>query len=149
MSCLRMIAGVTQRQDLRIRNKEVCGRVGLLQDAANRIQQRRMQYFGHVQRMDHTRYQNWHSTDMCMRQEDKENPRRDGLTVVKDDCKQRDLDIHQATEMTQHRSVWRSLVKLPMLASASSKSNTYRSKDGHSEQETFVHLQSVDDVTPQ
>ena len=31
-------------------------RVGLLQDVANRIQQRRMQYFGHVQRMAHTKY---------------------------------------------------------------------------------------------
>ena len=32
--------------------------------------------------------------------------------MVKDDCKQRDIGIHQATEMTQHCSVWRSLVKL-------------------------------------
>jgi len=52
MSCLRRIAGVTSRD--RIRNKEVYDRVGLLQDVAHRIQQRRMQYFGHVQRMDHT-----------------------------------------------------------------------------------------------
>ena len=46
--------GVTRRD--RIRYKEVCDWVDLLQDVANRIQQRRMQYFGHVQRMDHTRY---------------------------------------------------------------------------------------------
>jgi len=144
-----MIAGVTQRQDLRIRNKEVCGRVGLLQDAANRIQQRRMQYFGHVQRMDHTRYPKLALHGYVHETRRQGKPKKRWIDVVKDDCKQRDLDIHQATEMTQHRSVWRSLVKLPMLASASSKSNTYRSKDGHSEQETFVHLQSVDDVTPQ
>jgi len=31
--------------------------------------------------------------------------------MVKDDCKQLDLDIRQA-EKTQHRSAWRSLVKL-------------------------------------
>ena len=54
MSCLRRIAGATRRD--RIRNKEVRDRVDLLQDVANRIQQRRMQYFGHVQRMAHTRY---------------------------------------------------------------------------------------------
>jgi len=54
MSCSRRIAGVTGRD--RIRNKEVCDRVGLLQDVANCIQQWQMQYFGHVQRMDHTRY---------------------------------------------------------------------------------------------
>ena len=40
MSCLRRIAGVTRRD--KIRNKEVCDRVGLLQDVANRIQQRRI-----------------------------------------------------------------------------------------------------------
>jgi len=39
--------------------------------------------------------------------------------MVKDDCKQRDLNIHQATEMTQHHSAWRSLLKLPMYAYAS------------------------------
>jgi len=54
MSCLRRIAGVTRRD--RIRNKEVCDRVGLLQDVANHIQQWRMQYFDHVQRIDNTRY---------------------------------------------------------------------------------------------
>jgi len=37
MSCLRRIAGVTRRD--RIRNKEVCDRVGLLRDVANHIQQ--------------------------------------------------------------------------------------------------------------
>jgi len=38
--------------------------------------------------------------------------------MVKDNCKQRDIDIHQATEMTQHRSAWRSLMKLSMCAFA-------------------------------
>jgi len=47
-SCLRRIAGVTRRD--RTRNKEVCGMVGLLRDVAHRTQQRRMQYFGHVQK---------------------------------------------------------------------------------------------------
>jgi len=41
MSSLRRIAGVTRRD--RIRNKKVCDWVGLLQDVANRIQQRRVQ----------------------------------------------------------------------------------------------------------
>jgi len=54
MSCLRRLAGVTRKD--RIRNKEVCDRVGLLQDVADRVQQRRMQHIGHVKRMDHTRY---------------------------------------------------------------------------------------------
>ena len=74
-----------------------------------------MQFFGHVQRMDHTRYPKLALHGMhgyVHGTEDKEDPRRDGIDMVKDDCKQRDIGIHQATEMTQHCSVWRSLVKL-------------------------------------
>ena len=37
--------------------------------------------------------------------------------MVKDDCKQRDLDIHHLTDMTQQRSALSSLVKLPTRAS--------------------------------
>jgi len=87
MSCLRRFEGITCRD--RIRNKEVCDRVGLLQDVANRIQQRRIA----VAVCDLLRrrmvmckewiipdIRNWHSTDMCMRQEGKKDPRRDGLT---------------------------------------------------------------------
>jgi len=40
------------------------------------------------------------------------------MDMVKNNCKQCDLDIHQATETTQHRSAWRSLANLPMCASA-------------------------------
>jgi len=78
MSCLRRIARVTRRD--RIRNKEVCDRVGLLQDVANHIQQRRMQFFVMCKEWIIPDIRNWHSTDMCMGQEDKEDPRRDGLT---------------------------------------------------------------------
>jgi len=116
MSCLRRIAGVTRRD--RTRNKEVCDRVGLLQDVANRIQQQRIQYFDHVQRMNHTRYPKLalHKYVHWTRRQGK--PKKRWIDMVKYDCKQRDIDIHQAAEMTQHRSAWRSLVKLPMFASA-------------------------------
>jgi len=102
MSSLRRIAGVTRR--VRIRNKEVCGRVGLLQDVANRIQQRRMRYFGHVQRMDHTRYTELALHGYVHGARRQGRPKKRWTDMVKDDCKQRDIDIHQATERTQHRS---------------------------------------------
>ena len=106
--------GVTRRD--RIRYKEVCDWVDLLQDVANRIQQRRMQYFGHVQRMDHTRYPKLALHGYVHGTRTHGRPKKRWIDMVKDDCRQRDLDIHQATEMTQHRSAWRSLVKLPMRA---------------------------------
>jgi len=116
---LRRIAGVTRRD--RIRNKEVCDRIGLLQDVANRIHQRRMQYFGHVQRMDHTRYPKLALHGYVDGTRRQGRPKKRWIDMVKDYCKQHDIGIHQATEMTQHRSAWRSLVKLLtcMRASAS------------------------------
>jgi len=106
MSCLRS-AGVTRR--VRIRNKEVCDRVGLLQDVANHIQQRRMQYFGHVQRIGNTRYPKLALHGYVHGTRRQGRPKKRWIDMVKDDCKQRDIDIHQVTEMTQHRSAWRSL----------------------------------------
>jgi len=102
MSCLRRIAGVTRKDG--IRNKEVCDRVDLLQDVANRIQQRRMQYFGHVQRMDHTRYPKLAPHGYAHRTRRQGRPKKRWIDMVKDDFKQSNIDIHQATEMTQHRS---------------------------------------------
>jgi len=114
-SCLRRIAGVTRRD--RTRNKEVCGMVGLLRDVAHRTQQRRMQYFGHVQKMDHIRYPKLAFYRYVHGIRRQRRPKKRWTDMVKDDCKQRDLDIHQETEMTKHRSACRSLVKLPMRAS--------------------------------
>jgi len=61
--------------------------------------------------MDHTRYPKLalhgyvHETRTSRSQG---RPKERWTDMVKDDCKQRDLDIQQATEMTQHRSAWRS-----------------------------------------
>jgi len=125
MSCLRRIAGVTRRG--RTRNKEVCDRVGLLQNVATRIQHWLMQYFGHVLKMDHTIYPKLtlHGYVHGTRQG---RLKKRWIDTVKDDCKQRDLDIHQATEMTQHRSAWRSLMKLPMGPSASPRQQVKSTK---------------------
>ena len=76
MSCSKRIAWVTSRD--RIRNKEVSDRVGLLQDAANRSSKcSNLVMWKEWIILD---IQNWHSTDMCMRQEDEEDPRKDGRT---------------------------------------------------------------------
>jgi len=86
-------------------------RVGLFHDVANRTQQRRMQYFGHVQRMDHTRYPKLVLSGYVHGTRKQGRPKKRWTDMVKDDCRQRDLDIHQATEMIHHRLAWRSLVR--------------------------------------
>jgi len=88
------------RSNSQIRNKEVCDRVGLLQDVTNRIQQRRTQYFGHVQRMDHTRYPTLALHGYVHGTRRQGRPKKRWIDMVKDDCKQHDIDIHQAWENT-------------------------------------------------
>jgi len=78
MSCLRRIAEVTRRD--RIRNKEVCDRVGLLQDVALAYSNGKCSILVMYKEWFILDIRHWHSMDMCMRQEDKEDPRKDGLT---------------------------------------------------------------------
>ena len=54
MTFLRKIEGVTRRD--RIRNKEIYDRLSLRQIVIQRIQQRRLRYFGHVARMGQNRF---------------------------------------------------------------------------------------------
>jgi len=74
-----------------------------------------------VKRMDYTRYLKLALHGYVHGTRRQGRPKKRWIDMVKDDCKQRDLDIHQATEMYQHRSTWRDLVKLPMRAYASSR----------------------------
>ena len=53
MTLLRKIEGVTRRD--RIWNKEIYDRLSLRQTVIQRIQQRRLRYFGHVARMGQNR----------------------------------------------------------------------------------------------
>ena len=103
ISCLRRIAGVTCRD----RNKEVCDRVGLFHDVANRIPGTvtANAVFWSCAKNGSYRIRNWHSTDMCMGQEDKEDPKR-WIDMVKDDCKQRDHDIIKQYNTIQYDSVY-------------------------------------------
>jgi len=80
---------VTRRD--RISNKEVYDRVGLIQDVANRIQQRRMQYFRHVQIIDHTRYPKLALHGYVHETRRQGRPKKRWIDMVKDDCKQRDV----------------------------------------------------------
>ena len=54
MTFLRQIEGVTRRD--RVRNQDIYTRLQYQRNVVQRIQQRRLRYFGHVVRMDPTRY---------------------------------------------------------------------------------------------
>ena len=54
MACLRKILGVTCRD--RTRNAEICSQLNLAKTINQRLQQRRLCYFGHIVRMKDARY---------------------------------------------------------------------------------------------
>ena len=73
-----------------------------------------------VKRMDYTRYLKLALHGYVHGTRRQGRPKKRWIDMVKDDCKLRDLDIHQATGTTQHRSGGRSSqVKMTMHASAS------------------------------
>ena len=51
MTCLRRILGVTK-----IRNANIKESLSLDQDVLNRLEQKRLKYFGHINRIQNTRY---------------------------------------------------------------------------------------------
>jgi len=74
MACLRRIVGVTRRD--RIRNVEICNRLGSRPDVISRIQQRRLRYFGHICRMEYGRYPLIAMNGYVYRQRGKGSPKK-------------------------------------------------------------------------
>ena len=50
MGCLRQVVDVSRRDH--IKNEDIRAHLGITQDIVERIQERRLRYFGHVVRMD-------------------------------------------------------------------------------------------------
>ena len=56
MGCLRRIMDVSKRDH--IKNEDIRAHLGITEDIVERIQERRLRYFGHVVRMDNCRLPN-------------------------------------------------------------------------------------------
>jgi len=115
MSCLRKIEGVTRRD--RIRNEEIFDRLKLSQDIYIRIRQRRLRYFGHVNRMSQGRYPKLALEGYVQGRRGRGRPKKRWLDVVRSDCADMGLTIHDAIHLAQDRDAWRrSIAKLPLRA---------------------------------
>ena len=105
MSCLRKIEGVTRRD--RIRNEEIFDRLKLSQDIYNRIRQRRLRYFGHVNRMSQYRYPKLALEGYVQGRRGRGRPKKRWLDVVRSDCADMGLTIHDAIHLAQDSDAWR------------------------------------------
>jgi len=118
MSCLRKLEGVTRRD--RIRNEEIYNRLHLSLNIVDRIQQRRLRYFGHVSRMGRSRYPKIAMEGYVHGQRRRGRPKKRWMDMVRSDCNDMGLSIQDAATITQDRNSWRSVIgELPLRAPAS------------------------------
>ena len=113
MSFLRKIEGVT-RYD-RIRNTEIYARLHYHKDINQRIQQRRLRYFGHICRMQNERYPKIAMEGYVHGQRSRGRPKKRWIDTVRDDCGKAGLNLPDAKRLAIDRAHWRIFVdELPM-----------------------------------
>ena len=113
MSFLRKIEGVT-RYD-RIRNTEIYARLHYHKDINQRIQQRRLRYFGHICRMQNERYPKIAMEGYVHGQRSRGRPKKRWIDTVRDDCGKAGLNLPDAKRLAMDRARWRIFVnELPM-----------------------------------
>jgi len=107
MRCLRRIAGVT-RQDC-VKNEVIRRNLKIIRDIVEKVELRRLSYFGHVARMDHNRfpYITIHGrVNGCRR---RGRPRKRWIDLVKKDSEARGLMVVEAEQAAQARHLWRTI----------------------------------------
>jgi len=107
ISCLRHIAGIT-RQD-RVRNEVIRSNLKI-RDIVEKVELRRLIYFGHIARMNQKGFPHiaMHgSVNGCRR---RGRQRKRWIDSVKD-CEARGLTVVEAERATQDRHLWRTVLK--------------------------------------
>jgi len=94
MSCLRRIAGVTRRD--RIKNKEVCDRVGLLERSKSHTTTANAVFWSCTKNGSY-QISKTCTPWICAWDKKTRKTQEEMTDMVKDNCKQHDIDIHQAT----------------------------------------------------
>ena len=96
------------RQDCR-RNVDIMKELGIEKDIVNVLEFVDL-YFGHVTRINNDRFFHilLHGYTHCSCA--KGRPKKKWIVSVRKDCAPRNISLHQATEVSQDRSNWRSTV---------------------------------------
>jgi len=106
MRCYRRILHIRWQQ--KITNKEVRKRVGNTKNIKQLIMERKLNFFGHVCRMNNNRLIKQTIFGMIDGAGIRGRPCREWLDDVRDWC---EMDIHKLSRMAQERDEWRKMVK--------------------------------------
>jgi len=110
MSCLRRILGVTRLACMR--NTDVMDRLNVKQDIVQRLQTRRLRFFGHVVRMPPERLPYIALHGRADGQRPRGRPRKRWLDGVQEDCRDRGMSLIEAFRFAEDRTTWRSILGL-------------------------------------
>jgi hypothetical protein len=117
MDCLRKIVGVSRLEH--IKNDDIKVALYVTTDIVQRIQLRRLRYFGHVARMDESRYPKLVLHGRVDGRRRRGRPRKRWLDNIKEDCRELGYSVVEAERTARDREEWRKILRLSERALAS------------------------------
>ena len=108
MGWLRKLAGISRRQ--RKKNEDIRLELNQMETLVEKIQKRRLQWFGHVKRMDNSRLPAKALETLVSGTRSQGRQKKRWMDNVKQDLHQRGSDIQQATKCTKDRKQWKKFV---------------------------------------
>lgn len=111
MSWLRRIRGRSRRE--RIRNITTRKELGAEITVVEKIQKRRLKWFGHVERMDNSRLPvaALHGRREGEGERRRGRPRKTWMDNVKEDLKSKGTDLTMVRETVRDRTLWRNFIR--------------------------------------
>src|SRR6218665_2213981 len=103
MACPRKIEGVIRRDGLR--NEEIYNRPDIRFGITDRIR-----YFGNLNWMKNERYPKIAYNGYVHGTRKRERQKKRWIDMIREDCRERHLTLHEATCRTQDRRVWRATI---------------------------------------
>ena len=92
------------------RNDDIKALLEIENDVVEKIQRRRLSYFGHVSRMKSDRVPLRMLNGRIHGNRPRGRPRRNWLDAVEEDCRERHITLLQACRLTEDRGQWQKMV---------------------------------------
>src|SRR6218665_3861363 len=109
MSWLRRIIGRSRRE--KVRNEQTREELGAEETVVQKIKKRRLQWFGHVERMEEKRLPNADLYGHVEGKRSRGRQRKTWMDNVREDLKEKNIDLTRIGKATRNRDIWRNLVR--------------------------------------
>src|SRR6218665_2297726 len=102
------LEGVARRD--KIRHEEIYKRLNIRYSIIDRIQNKRLRYFGHLTRMQDGRYPKIACNGYVHGVRKRGRPKKRWIDMIKEDCKELNMILQEAICVTRDRRVWRATI---------------------------------------